>query len=223
MKRKLLLHVVALALVVASCEEHLPRPLGGASATPEVRDAQADAADASTLVPPRDGSSAESEVVEGGICNVRVAAPAVVTGTHVPEGSPIAYASNPPSSGPHYPVWANFQEYAHPVADGYLVHSLEHGAVVLLYKCPDDAGDCLEMVSQLRAVRDAVATDLLCDASVRVRIVIAPRAANDAAVTAAAWGNTYRADCVDASSLAAFVRAHYGRGPEDLCYPSSLL
>ena len=41
------------------------------------------------------------------------------------------YDSNPPSSGPHYPIWADFKEYATPVPDGYLVHAEEHGAVLL--------------------------------------------------------------------------------------------
>ena len=49
---------------------------------------------------------------------------------HIPIGASVVYNSNPPSSGPHYPVWANFQEFAVPVDDRYLVHSMEHGAVL---------------------------------------------------------------------------------------------
>lgn len=68
-------------------------------------------------------------------CFVEIASPPIEGQTHVPEGTPVTYGSNPPSSGNHYPIWANFQEYSTPVPDGYLVHSEEHGAVLLLYNC----------------------------------------------------------------------------------------
>jgi hypothetical protein len=55
-----------------------------------------------------------------------------------------------------------------------------------------------------------------------VRVIIAPRAENDTAIAAAAWGHTYHADCVDAPSLAAFINAHYAQGPENLCFAGSV-
>jgi hypothetical protein len=68
-------------------------------------------------------------------------------GVHVPIGSQVEYDSNPPSSGPHYPIWAAFRVYTSPVPRPYYVHDLEHGAVVLVYNCAllngggTDAGD----------------------------------------------------------------------------------
>jgi hypothetical protein len=152
-------------------------------------------------------------------CNAVVDAPTLVPGNHLAEGTPIAYASNPPSSGPHYPRWANFQEYASPVADGYLVHSLEHGAVLLLYKC--EPADCPAVIATLRAVRDSIATDPACDPSIRVRIILAPRPALDVPIAAAAWGFTYKAECIDVPSLTQFVREHYAKAPEDFCAKGS--
>jgi hypothetical protein len=148
-------------------------------------------------------------------CNVVVTQETVIPGSHVPEGTPITYTSNPPSSGPHYPVWANFQEFDRPVPDGYLVHSMEHGAVVLSYKC----AECPLIAGGLRDVRDATPSDPACDPSLRVRVIVVPRPELDAAVAAAAWGFTYRADCVEATSLSAFVREHYAHAPEDFCSP----
>jgi hypothetical protein len=150
-------------------------------------------------------------------CNVRLASPPLMATLHIPIGANVVYDSNPPSSGPHYPVWANYQEYVAPVDDRYLVHSMEHGAVLLLYKC-EDAG-CPALVDALRAVRDALPADPLCDPSLRVRIILAPRPANDVTVAAAAWGATYRADCFDAASLTQFITAHYAMGPENFCDP----
>ena len=106
-------------------------------------------------------------------CYVTIETPELVPGTHVPEGTVITYNSNPPSSGPHYPVWANFQEYAAPLDEGYLVHSLEHGAVALLYKCDPATDACKPTIEALRKIRDSLATDPMCDPSIRVRVVIA--------------------------------------------------
>jgi len=168
---------------------------------------------------------AEAAVVDAappdaGPCNARIDAIPIADSPHVPDGTPIAYSSNPPSSGPHYGSWANFQEFTHPVEDGNLVHALEHGAVLLLYTCEGAACDAL--VAALRAVRDAVPTDPLCDPSIRTRVILAPRAANDVPVAAAAWGYVYRADCVDAASLATFIADHYAKAPENFCVPGQV-
>ena len=172
-----------------------------------------DAAVPDAAVP--DAAVVDAAPVEAGACNVRIEAVPLVASPHVPDGTLVVYSSNPPSSGPHYSTWANFQELTHPVDDGYLVHSMEHGAVLLLYACQGSA--CDPIVAALRVVRDAIPTDPLCDPAIRTRVILAPRAANDVAVAAAAWGYVYRADCVDAASLRSFVVAHYGMGPENFC------
>jgi hypothetical protein len=150
-------------------------------------------------------------------CPVVIDTPELLASPHVAENSPVTYNSNPPSSGPHYPVWANFQEFGQPVPRGYLVHSMEHGAVLLLYKCP--AGPCDAVVAELRKVRDAVATDPGCDPSIRVRVIIAPDPELASPVAAAAWGWIYNAECVDVPTLTAFARDRYARAPENFCTP----
>ena len=74
----------------------------------------------------------------------------------------------------------------------------------------------------LRAVRAAIPADPLCDPAIRTRVILAPRAANDVAVAAAAWGHVYRADCVDTASLTSFILQHYGMGPENFCVPGQV-
>ncbi|MBX3186594.1 MAG: DUF3105 domain-containing protein [Labilithrix sp.] len=153
-------------------------------------------------------------------CPVVIESPAILESPHVPEGTVITYNSNPPSSGPHYPVWAQFQEFDKPIDHGYLVHSMEHGAVVLLYKCqsPTEAA-CVQNVEALRKVRDAVKADPLCVDPVRARVILAPDPRIDRPVAAAAWGWTYKADCVDAPTLGAFIAENYAIGPENFCSP----
>jgi hypothetical protein len=149
-------------------------------------------------------------------CDVTVQSFPIFGAQHVPEGTELTYCSNPPSSGNHYPVWANFQEYSTPVAWPYLVHSMEHGAVLLLFNC-DDAG-CADVVDVLRKVRDEAAADPICAAGTK-RIIIAPSTTIPSKVAAASWGKTYVAPCADEASLAAFVRDNYGKGSETLCDP----
>jgi hypothetical protein len=154
-------------------------------------------------------------------CDVTIDAPPLVAVQHVPEGTKITYCSNPPSSGPHYPVWGAFKEYDKPIDTPelapYLVHDLEHGAVVLLYNCDADASGCGDLVGQLRALRDAVPTDPLCSPTTRVRIIIAPSTLIRSKVAATAWGATYQAPCVDTATLSAFITTHYAKSPENLC------
>lgn len=220
--------VFTFALVTASCDERFPARLSGAvvhadASVDAPKDAEADVVpDAGVADAAVEDAGVDAESFEGGACNVRFATHEVVASPHVADGTGVAYTSNPPSSGPHYGSWANFQEFTHPVADGYLVHALEHGAVLLLYKCEEDAGACEAASARLRAVRDAVATDPSCEPGIRVRVIIAPRPENDTFIAAAAWGHTYHADCVDAPSLAAFINAHYAQGPENLCFAGSV-
>jgi hypothetical protein len=151
-------------------------------------------------------------------CPVTIDTPAVQSATHVAIGSVIQWDSNPPSSGEHYPIWAAYQAYTSPVPRGYYVHDLEHGAIVLLYKCAP-AG-CADVAAQLQAVSDAIPSDPLCAAAgsgVRVRTVITPDPLIDVPVAAAAWGWTYTAECLDRPTLEQFALAHYGHGPEALC------
>ncbi|HEY8040002.1 MAG TPA: DUF3105 domain-containing protein [Polyangiaceae bacterium] len=152
-------------------------------------------------------------------CAVEIDSPPLMTAQHVPIGSDITWDSNPPSSGPHYPIWAAYQAYATPVPRGYYVHDLEHGAVVLLYNCPGDGG-CPDVVAALQAASDAIADDPLCAATgqgVRVRTVITPDPLLDVPVAAAAWGWVYKAQCADLPTLQHFAIDHYGQGPEVLC------
>jgi hypothetical protein len=54
---------------------------------------------------------------------------------HVTDISTYTYNSNPPTSGPHFAVWAKKGVYDRIISDGYLIHSLEHGYIVISYNC----------------------------------------------------------------------------------------
>ncbi len=124
---------------------------------------------------------------------------------------PVSYTTNPPSSGSHYPSWAAFKTYAAPVPWGFLVHSLEHGAVVVVYNCPSG---CPHEVATAQAWIDALPTDANCGA--RPRVVLAPDPSLDVRWAATAWTWTLRACIFDQAMFQQFFEDHYGRGPEGL-------
>jgi hypothetical protein len=151
-------------------------------------------------------------------CPVTVDSPPFMpTASHKEVGTPIEWNSNPPSSGDHFGQWATFKEYTSVVPRGFLVHSMEHGAVLLLYKC--DAPPCTATVEALRRVRDAVPSDSRCESAIRARVIIAPDPLLDVPVAAAAWGWIYKAQCVDEPSMIQFAKDHYAQSPENICVP----
>lgn len=54
---------------------------------------------------------------------------------HITDIAEFKYNSNPPTSGSHFPVWAKKGVYDRAISDGYLIHSLEHGYIVISYNC----------------------------------------------------------------------------------------
>ncbi len=54
---------------------------------------------------------------------------------HVAQGTVVQYNSNPPTSGSHYAEWTKGGLYNTPQEDGKLIHSLEHGYIIISYNC----------------------------------------------------------------------------------------
>lgn len=136
-------------------------------------------------------------------------------GIHVPVGSPVEWSTNPPATGMHYPVWAQWdREYAM-LDRGFWVHNAEHGGIILLYRC--DAG-CPDVVASLRTSARAVAVDPKCEAPIRNRVILTadPLLPDGVQVAAVGWNRIYTASCFD-PYVDTFARESINRGPEDLC------
>jgi hypothetical protein len=141
----------------------------------------------------------------------------VTTAQHVMECSALPTTPNPPAGGDHYGIWAAFQTYDFPIAHGYLIHSMEHGAVVFYYNCPNG---CADEVAAAQALLDAQAEDATCYGTPsKRRAVLVPDPTLDVPWAASAWGFTLRAQCFDAEAFGAFFREHYAHGLEDFCNP----
>jgi len=136
------------------------------------------------------------------------------TAQHVTVCSAITWPMNPPVYGDHYPVWAAYKSYSFPVPLGFLVHNLEHGAVELLYNCPQG---CADEVAAAQAFLDALPMDLRCTVEVKHQTILSPDPTLPSRWAAVAWGRSLSADCFDASAFRSFYDANVGHGPEDIC------
>lgn len=129
--------------------------------------------------------------------------------SHVEPGSPLAYRSNPPSSGPHYGSTARWAFYDAEVSPGFWLHNLEHGGVVLLYRCPED---CAELKRQLQGLYSTLRRSKYGN----VKMVVAPDSSLEGRVTALAWNRREALDRFDEGKIRSFYEAYVDHGPEDV-------
>jgi len=129
---------------------------------------------------------------------------------HIPDTQQPQYAHYPPASGPHYDAPANWGTYDQPLPDGRWVHNLEHGGVVILYKCPSG---CPDLVKQLK---DFYASAPRSAKWNEVKLVVTPYDHMDHQVAIVAWDWIDEMDTFDSARLLKFYKAHVDRGPEDV-------
>ena len=114
----------------------------------------------------------------------------------------LTYTDPPPTGGTHSECWADFGVYAEELEDARWVHNLEHGGVVLLYRCPEG---CPKEVAQLEQfVKD------------HPRTILTPYAALPTRFAAVAWEYRMLNGCVDMPSLERFYEQHFNRAREDI-------
>jgi hypothetical protein len=149
----------------------------------------------------------------GGSCVIEQLAPPDQGAAHVPVKAatggctPVTYATKPPASGTHYGTWAVFRVYDTPVPWGFLVHAMEHGAVVIAYNCSNCDAD-IAAIEKLWADTPPKA------ACPRPPLIVTPDPTLDVPFAAASWGHILRARCFDRAEFQAFITAHANQGPE---------
>ncbi|QLG61205.1 DUF3105 domain-containing protein [Halorarum salinum] len=126
---------------------------------------------------------------------------------HVPAGTEVEYGIRPPTSGNHYAGTVRAGFYEEPRSRGELVHTLEHGAVVVYYD-PD------ELTEEARGSLRAWANN---HAGTWRSIVVAPYDYDgpEAPYTLTAWQHMLRMEEYDAEVVRAFCAEFLGRGPEN--------
>src|SRR3989338_5078555 len=120
---------------------------------------------------------------------------------HVKEGeSHPAYNSNPPTSGPHWVGVAGPGIKSKPVADELVLHSMEHGAVVVWYREGLDQ-------SEIDRIKEAFS------ASSGKKIMLA-RKDLDVPVALTSWGYLLKLQTIDEAKIKEFIETNNDRAPE---------
>lgn len=167
--------------------------------------------------PPPPVDAAPEQVIDGPLCATTIEQHADEGATHVPCTSTVDYQTEPPSSGNHYSCWAAYQTYGAPVPWGNLVHSLEHGAIVIVYNCPEG---CDADVANIQAFIDGLPLDADCAPTLgKNRLILVPDPDPNLGVRfdASSWDWTLRADCFDPVAFRQFFDQHYDHGREVIC------
>lgn len=108
------------------------------------------------------------------------------------------YNSNLPTSGPHYAQPAKWGVYQSELPDEQVVHNLEHGGIWIAYKdIPEDTKTTLEEITKSG-----------------LKIIMTPRAKNDAPITLASWGRVQKFESFDRQAILDFIRANTNKSPE---------
>lgn len=122
---------------------------------------------------------------------------------HVAQGAPLQYRTDPPTSGAHYARPADPGVYDPAPDPGNLVHSLEHGIIVIYYDQPGDGVMTIltEWAAQFKEPWAGV--------------IVTRKPGIGREVILTAWTKMLRLGRFDAAAAAAFIDKYRGRGPEN--------
>jgi hypothetical protein len=130
---------------------------------------------------------------------------------HIPETTPITADPDghyPPVFGNHYPTWRPPGVYDSAIPEGYFIHDLEHGSIVVLYNCPNG---CQDAVTQLRGMLTSLPRSKDFP---EVKLVVSPNTKIQHQFALLAWDWEKDMDSFDADTVRAFYLEHVDRGPE---------
>lgn len=127
----------------------------------------------------------------------------IVGREHITQGQQHkAYNSNPPTSGPHdgsQTVPAGIYESIFP--DEALVHSLEHGAVIVSYKSTLSKNE----IEQIKNIFSE---------SKQSKKILVPRDNLDSSIALTSWGRLMKLETVDETQILDFISSNINSGPE---------
>ncbi len=133
----------------------------------------------------------------------RVERHAEVTSGHLAPGERVDYGANTPTSGRHDPRWVTPGVYQTTQSPAMLVHSLEHGMVVIYYDRP--AADAMATLEDWSGLYGGPFSGM----------VATPQPGLGEKLVLTAWRKFLTLERFDGPAAAAFIDAYRGRGPEN--------
>lgn len=122
--------------------------------------------------------------------------------THIKIGeSHPEYNSNPPTSGWHYVVPADWGVYDKPLADEQVLHNLEHGGIWISYNGIDD--QTKENLKKIARVNSG-------------SVIMSPRDTNDSQIILASWTRLEKLDTYNQVKILDFISRNKNKSPEPL-------
>ena len=144
---------------------------------------------------------------------------------HVADGTQVAYKHQPPSSGDHYssqlgPLpWSTYQQAVQPES---FVHNLEHGGVVLVYKCTGTECDDLYKQAQAALAKLPSKAEPVNAAAngaqqvQEVKFLSTPYQNMSPKVALLAWDKEQDLGSIDVNAITSFYTTYGDHGREDL-------
>ncbi|HKZ35789.1 MAG TPA: DUF3105 domain-containing protein [Patescibacteria group bacterium] len=123
---------------------------------------------------------------------------------HVTDIAGFTYNSNPPTSGPHFEDWTRPGFYEQSLNDGNLIHSLEHGYIIVSFNCAA-VTNCDQLKSDLKNFFDRHDQE---------RLIIVARPQLDVPVALTAWRRLLKLKSWDETQAEAFFKTWHNLGPE---------
>jgi len=124
----------------------------------------------------------------------------IVGQSHIRQGEPGGYNSNPPTSGGHFGSPRPWGVFGQPIADESAVHNIEHGGIWITYDPELDA-------ASVRQLRDIAA-------QYPNAVLMSPRPENDSQISIVSWGRMMNLDEVNTAAIDRYVRTYVNNSPE---------
>lgn len=114
-----------------------------------------------------------------------------------------------PASGNHWGAWSPWNKvYTAPVKRAFLLHNLEHGGVVLSYKCDSNATtECAAAEGKLKDMATGMGLQ---------RYLITPDPTQPELFAVRAWRWLFTSSCLNETAAKSFINAHIRHGREDI-------
>ncbi|OGB95806.1 MAG: hypothetical protein A2Z31_04800 [candidate division NC10 bacterium RBG_16_65_8] len=117
--------------------------------------------------------------------------------THVTsEAVGFRYASDPPTSGPHFSGLASWGIHEQPIPKALQIHNLEDGGVLVQYNCTD----CDDLITRLKDVVRRYED----------KVALAPYPEMSSRIALTAWSYIDTLDGFDERRIVRFIEAHRG-------------